>query len=322
MVQGGQYSPTDARSFGVEVPLLQFSVALFTGLVASTFIPSVRRSLPRPIEKGLWAGFLFVCVLGIVSVTDPNARDLTASAAWGLDQVINTIIGLALGGIVSWIYDHRFSVAVWLVIAAGVDLLALILMSSLRSAQSWQPRVRLREWMELPPATRPVPAQVPAADPLAGVNRRLTAATLVLAAAVLTRTVDVSIWIRNVMLPREARRMALAAQAGKVGSRARLEALREATAHLQFAARAWYEGAGQPALEGFAVKAGGAVRSARAAGRGLTAPGLQGGEVVDIQSLLNAQSIGWYGPLLAGPTEPSRGDHDATEHEPTDRLAS
>jgi len=308
----------------VELPLLQLAIALFTGLVAATFVPSVRRALPGVVEKGLWAAFLFFCVLGIVSVTDKNARDLTASAAWGIDQVINTMIGLALGGAMSWVYDHRFTVAVWLVIVAGADVFALILMSSLRSARSWQPRVRLREWMELPPAPRPAPAPapVPLVDPLAGINRRLTAATLVFAAVLLTRTVDLSIWVRNVMLPRQARRMALAAQAGKAGSRARLEALRDATAHLQFAARAWYDGAGQPALEGLAVKAGGAVRSARAAGRGLATPALQGGEVVDIQALLSAQSIGWYGPLLAGPAEPSRGDHDATEHEPTDRLAS
>lgn len=306
----------------MELPLLQFWIALFTGVIAATFLPPVRRSIPRPVEKALWVGFLFVCVVGVISVTDQNARDLTASVAWGIDQVINTMIGLALGGVMDWLYAHRFETAVWLIIVAGADVFALILMSSMRSAQAWQPRVRLREWMELPPeVAQPATVRVPAADPLVAVNRRLAAATLVVGAALLARTVDMSIWIRNVMLPREARRMARAAQAGKAGSRARLEALREATAHLQFAARAWYDGAGQPALSGLALKAGGAVQAARAAGRGLGTTSLNG-EVVDIQALLGAQSIGWYGPLIAGPTESSRGDHDAVEHEPTDRLAS
>jgi hypothetical protein len=145
---------------------------------------------------------------------------------------------------------------------------------------------------------------------------------MVLGAAMLTRTVDLSIWIRNVMLPREARRLAHAAQAGRVGSRARLESLRDATAHLQYAARAWYAAAGEPAVNGLAVKANGAVHSARAARRGLRPAALRPGQVVDIQALLSAQSIGWYGPLGAGSNQPRRGEHDAAEPPQTDRLAS
>jgi hypothetical protein len=307
----------------VEVPLPQLWIALFTGIVATTLVPAVRRGIPRPVEKGLWAGLIAFCALGVMNVTNVDARSLTAAIVWGVDQVLNTILGQVLDGAMAWLYARRFELAVWLVIVAGVDVFALILMRSMRSAQAWRPRVRLREWMELP-ATPAVPATVavPAADPLANLNRRLMAATLLLAAALLTRTVDASIWIRNVMLPRQAQRMASAAQAGKDGSRARLEALREVTAHLQFAARAWYDGAGQPALNGLTARAGDAMHTALAAGRALHTPALQGGEVVDIQGLLSVQSIGWYGPLIAGPTELLAGDHDVTEQQQTDRLAS
>src|SRR5207237_2280401 len=89
------------------------------------------------------------------------------------------------------------------------------------------------------------------------------AASGVVGAAVLTKMVDASIWFRDVMLPREARRLAKAAEAGKLDSRTRLEALREASAHLQYAARAWYAAAGEPAINGIAIKATGAARAAQ-----------------------------------------------------------
>ena len=42
-----QYSCSGRRSHGVEVPLLlQFSIALFTGMVAATFVPPVRKAIP------------------------------------------------------------------------------------------------------------------------------------------------------------------------------------------------------------------------------------------------------------------------------------
>jgi len=179
--------------------------------------------------------------------------------------------------------------------------------------------VRLREWMELPVATRmPVAQQVPA-DPLVDVNRRFAGATGVLGAAMLSRTLNFSTWIRNVMLPRELRRLMGAARSGRAGSRAGMESVRDATAHLGFAARAWYAAAGQPAVNGVATKASGAVR---VAGRGLRPAAMRAAEVVDIQALLSAQSIGWYGPLGAVRAEPSRGDNDGTDSERPDTLAS
>jgi len=309
----------------VEVPLLlQFSIALFTGMVAATFVPPVRRSIPTPVEILLWVGFLTVCVLGVASITDPNARELSASAAWGADQIINTMVGLTLGGFGGWILDHRFPIASWLVIVAGADIFGLMFLRSMRSAGPWRPRIRLREWMELPV---PEPAVVVArrrripADPLADVNRRLVAAGAIAGTAALARLIDLSIWVRDVMVPREARRLAQAAATGKVESHARLEALRYATAHLQYAARSWYAAAGEPAINGLAAKAGSAARTARAARPGLSPTALRPDQVIDIHALMSAQSLGWYGPLHTAPNE-SPGEQDDAESQRPDRLAS
>src|SRR2546423_2081407 len=164
---------------GVEVPLLlQFSIALFTGMVAATFVPPVRRSIPKLVEILLWAAFVSVCVLGVASITDPNARELSASAAWGADQIVNTMAGLLFGGFGGWVSEHRFSIASWLVIIAGADIFALMFLGSIRSAQPWQPRIRLREWMELPvaePARVVARRQLLSTDPLTDVNRKLAA---------------------------------------------------------------------------------------------------------------------------------------------------
>ncbi|TMC84973.1 MAG: hypothetical protein E6J06_05065 [Chloroflexi bacterium] len=309
----------------MEVPLLlQFSIALFTGMVAATFVPPVRRSIPTPVEVLLWVGFLTVCVLGVASITDPNARELSASAAWGADQIINTMVGLTLGGLGGWILDHRFPIASWLVIVAGADIFGLMFLRSMRSAGPWRPRIRLREWMELPV---PEPAAVVArrrlipADPLADVNRRLVAAGAIAGTAVLAWLIDLSIWVRDVMVPREARRLAQAAATGKVESHARLEGLRDATAHLQYAARSWYAAAGEPAINGLAAKAGSAARTARAARPGLSPTALRPDQVIDIHALMSAQSLGWYGPLNTAPNE-SPGEQDDAESQRPDRLAS
>jgi hypothetical protein len=307
----------------VEGPLLlQFSIALFTGLVATTLVPTVRRSIPRFVEVLSWIGLVVACTIGVVSITDPNARELSASAAWGVDQLITTLLALSLGGVVSWFSENRFVLATWLVIAVGVDIFVLILRSSMRSGMGWQPRVRLGEWMELPVHAAPARRPVAVTDPLAGVNRRIAATIALIGAAVLAKVVVLSIWIRDAALPREARRLAHAAEAGRVESRARRESLRDATAHLQFAARAWYAAAGEPAVNSLAVKATDALRTARAAQRGLRPPAHRSGQVIDIKALLSAQSIGWYGPLSTAPTPHVDGDDDAAESQRSDRLAS
>jgi len=299
--------------------LLQFSIALFMGMVAATFVPPVRRSIPRSVEVFLWIALVTACVLGVMSITDPAARELSASAAWAADQIVSTLIGLMFGGVSAWVSEHRFSIASWLIMIAGADIFALMFISSWRNSRAWRPRVRLREWMELP-VPAPVPARsVALMDPTADVNRRLAAASAVVGSAVLTKMVDASIWFRDVMLPREARRLAKAAEAGKLDSRTRLESLREASAHLQYAARAWYAAAGEPAINGIAIKATGAARAAQ---RSLRPARFGAGQVIDIQALLSAQSIGWYGPLTAGPIEPPQGEQDVTQPPESDRLAS
>ena len=314
-----QYSRRGARSLGVQVPLLlQFSIALFTGMVAATFVPPVRRAIPRPVEIALWVALVTVCVVGVTSITDPNARELSAAAAWGADQIFNTTVGLLLGGVGTWISDHRFPIASWLVIVAGVDVFALMFLSSMRSARRWEPRVRLREWMELPlpePESAPARRRLTVADPLADVNRRLAAMAAVAGTGLMAALVELSIWLRDVMVPSQTRALTRAAAASRIQSRAGLDSLRDATAHLHYAARSWYAAAGEPALSGLAT------RTVKVARRSLKPVVLRPGEVIDIQALLSAQSIGWYGPLSAGPALPP-GGNDAAESERSDRLAS
>ena len=277
----------------VGVPLLsQFSIALLTGLVAGTCVPSVRKSIPKIVEIGLWIAFVSVCMFTMTSITDRNARELSASAVWGADQVINTMIGLTIGGIGGWILDHRFPISSWLVILAGADILALTFLRSLRSGQKWMPPVHLGEWIEVAAALGPVPARPTVAqDPLADINRRAAALTAIACTACLAKIIELSIWIRD-------------------ESAAQFESLREMRDHLQYAARAWFAAAVEPAL--------GAV--AERAKRGLRPAALRPGADIDIWRLLSAQSNVWYGPP-AGSTL-STWEEDAPETQESDRLAS
>jgi hypothetical protein len=304
----------------VEGPLLlQFSIALFTGMVAATLVPPVRKSIPRPVEILAWTALLLACVIGIIGIASPNARELTMSAVWGIDQVISTLVGLLGAGLVGWLADNRFAVATVVMFVLGADILALALVRSFRKSRGWQPRVRLIEWMELP-RLAPAPPQ-PVAVPYAldELNRKWGAAAAIAGAALLTWLLNFAIWSRDVLLPRQAERLARAAAAGRVGSRAGLESLRDTAAQLQFAARAWYTAAGAPAVNDLTTKATTAVRSVRTA-RGAEAPGLGPSRAVDIRVLLSAQSIGWYGPVRPAPAVREEEDEDASQR--TDRLAS
>lgn len=304
----------------MEVPLLlQGSIALFTGMVAATFVPPVRRSIPKAVEVFLWIAFVTACVLGVTSITDPNARELSTSGAWAADQIVSTLFGLTFGGVGAWVSEHRFLIASWMIIIAGADIFALMFIGSWRSGRAWQPRVRLREWMELPaPAVRPERVVI-ATEPLADMNRRLAAASAFVAAAALTKLLDASIWFRDVIVPREAQRLVHVAGVGRVSSRARLGSLRDASAQLQYATHAWYVAAGEPAVNGIAGLAADAARTAQ---RSLRPANLRPGQVIDIAALLSAQSIGWYGPMTVGPMQPSHGEHDVSAPQESDRLAS
>lgn len=304
----------------MEVPLLlQFSIALFTGMVAATLVPPVRKSIPRPAEIVAWIALVVACVIGVISIASPNARELTTSAAWGIDQVISTLVGLLGAGFVGWLAVNRFTVATVVVFLLGADILALAMVHSYRKARGWQPQVRLAEWMELPRLTTPTPRPVVVPYALDELNRKWAAATAVAGAALLTWLLNFAIWSRDVLLPRQAERLAHAAAVGRVGSRAGLESLRDTVSQLQFAARAWYTAAGAPAVNDLATKATSAVRTVRS-GRGAEAPGLAPSRAVDIRALLSAQSIGWYGPMRPAPLVREEEDEDASGQ--ADRLAS
>lgn len=283
-------------------------------MVAATLVPSVRRAIPGPLEVALWIGLFLVCTLGIVGVSNPSAQELTSSALWGVDQIINTAVGLAMGRLMGWITDNRFTIAWWLTVLAGVDLLGLALVRSRRLAQGWKPRVRLGEWMEMPPPAILAAQPAAAVDGLTELNRRLAASATVARAQVLSLLFGFAIWMRDVVLPRGAHGLAQATEEGRGESRARLESFRDATLHLQFAVRSWYAAAGAPVVDDLGLRATEAIR--------LAAARATPGEVIDIQVLMSAQSIGWYGPLTAGTSLPAHGEEDGAEPERSDRLAS
>jgi hypothetical protein len=324
---------SEPRFLGVATPLIfQFSIALFTGMVAATLAPPVRRVVPRPVEITLWAMLVVACVFGVLSITNPHARELTMSAFWGVDQIIMTLAGLLGAGLTGWLHDTRFTLATCLTIACGVDLMALALLRSYREGRAWQPRVRLYEWMELPRLA--VPAIEPVAVPYAPdeLSRKLEAAMAVGGTALLAWAVRFLIWARDVMLPQQAARVARAAAAGRVESRAGLESLRNTVAQLQFAARAWYVAAGAPAVRAGASRLGladfnspaaqatEAVRSIGSGGADGGAPAATPGRVIDIQVLVSALSIGWYGPMRPASTVQAEEGED--ESQQTGRLAS
>jgi hypothetical protein len=308
------------RFLDVEIPLiLQFSIALFTGMVAVTLVPSIRKSVPRPIEIGLWTALMGACVIGMLGITSANARELTSSAVWGVDQVIGTTVGLLFAGMLGWIADNRFTISTWTVIGCGVDIMALALLRSHRESLSWLPLIRLGEWMELP---RLAPKREPVVVPYAldGANRRLGAATAVAGASLLALSRNFHMWGRQVLLPRQAERLAHAAALGRVESRARLDSIRDTASQVQFAARAWYTVAGAPAVNDLATKATDVVRTVKSGQRG-DAAGEKRGRLVDIRILLRPQSLGWYGPMRPAPKgHGEEGDADGSGQ--AGRLAS
>lgn len=274
------------RFLDVEGPLLlQFSIALFTGMVAATLVPHVRRSIPRPIELAMWAVLVVVCVIGVSSITNPHARELTASVFWGVDQIVTTLAGLLGAGFTGWLVEHRFTIAIALTLACGADIMALALMRSHRMSRGWQPRIRLHEWMELPrPNRAPEPVVVPyAIDEL---NRKWAAALAVAGAALLTWSVDFLIWARGVLLPQLARRLAPAI--GRLGTTAATEVVRIMS-------------------NGWRAEDGEAAPSSS--------------NVVDIHVLVTALSLGWYGAMRpVAAVQAVKEDED--EPQQTGRLAS
>src|SRR5260370_764226 len=221
-------------------------------MVAATLVPPVGRVVPRPIEIALWGALVVVCVVGVLSITNPQARELTASAVWGVDQVIIALGGLLGAGLTGSLLDNRFTLATCLTIACGVDVVALALLRSYRKGRVWQPRVRLYEWMELPRLSRaPEPVVAPyAVDEL---SRRLEAVMATAGAALLAWAGHFLIWSRDVMLPQQAARLPHATTVGRIESRAGLEPLRDAPPHLQFPAPALHLPAVSPPVPTLAL---------------------------------------------------------------------
>jgi hypothetical protein len=185
---------------------LQLSVAVCAGMVAATLVPSARRTIPRWFEAGLWIALIVLCWIGVSTIQDARARELTNSIAWALAQIGKAALGLLGAGFTGWLSDHRFVIATWVVIVSGVDVFLLALISSWRQGQGWQPRVGLGDWLELPALAAPKPVVV-LEDPFAELNRLCAAVMAVAWAAALQWILNFAIWVRQVFLPREAQRL-------------------------------------------------------------------------------------------------------------------
>ena len=186
----------------------EFLIVLFAGMVGFVI---VRRGISRPVELVLWIGLVWVCVLGVASTHDRQTRALTAAAVWGSTQIMGTIAGLMGQGFMGWIYENRVMVADWVILMFGLDLLALVLLRTHRRTQGWRPRVRLRDWMEMPRTGLPQPAPVPVVSGVDELNERFNEWAPDAAAGASTRLTLALIWALEVVLPaagRELRRIA------------------------------------------------------------------------------------------------------------------
>jgi hypothetical protein len=304
--------------FGVGTPLgLQFSIALCTAMVAATFAPTVRRLMPRWFEIALWVALIFVCWLGVASIKDPHARELTSSINWALGQIFNTMIGLAGLSILDALHANRFAIANAVVTLFGADLLVLALLSTYREGRGWQPKVRLGEWLEVP--ATPVPALVRAPQPYAidELNERLTAASATAGAAAATWSVQFLIWARDFGLPRAEERLAKAAAVGRVETRVLLDAVRETAGELESGART-FVAASAPEVNKLALRVAAILNGVTEAEQRVSPSAGNLAQVVDIQALRVAQSLGRFG--RAQSTE--KKDDIENDAKDPDRLAS
>jgi hypothetical protein len=283
----------------MDMPL---SVALCAGSAAAMLVAPVRRSVPRWIEALIWIALIVACWLAVTNQSQANVRYLTESVAWGLDQIVKTSIGLMFSAVLAWMSDHRFPIAYAVVLVLGADMLLLALLRTRRQAEALQPRILLGEWIEFPLHRAPARVEVPYA--IDEWNRRAEHAAAMLGAALLTWLVHLMIWSRDVVIPRARARQAEVVGAGHTRATAGLESLRKRAIQLQAGTRA--------------RRAGWALRRAALgeAGHAMTDD-----QVINIQALLAAQSIGWYGPILPAPSIAGSDIEEGHEDE-SDRLAS
>jgi hypothetical protein len=296
---------------------LQFTIALCVGLVAVTFAPRVRRSIPRWFEIALWVAMVFVCWIGIASVNEPHARELTDAVNWAAGQIVRMLLGLAGASVLDTLAANRFAIANAVVTLFGADLLALALVSTYREGRAWQPQVRLRDWHELPLVTKQaVVAAGPVPYAIDALNEKWAAATATAGAAAATWSVQFLIWARDVGLPRAEERLALAVAVGRVETKVWLESVRETARELESSARTLYE-TSTPEANKLALRVAAILNGVTDAEHRLTPGAANIAQVVDIQALRILQSLGRTG--RAASTD-EKEDENGSEH--TDQLAS
>jgi hypothetical protein len=262
-------------------------IALFAGMVA---IAIMWRGTSKPVEFVLWIGLIWVCVLGVASTHDKQTRELTSAAVWGATQIVGTIAGLMGQTFLAWLSEHRFAVATWVVLAFGVDLLAIVLLHTHRQAIGWQPRVRLRDWMEMPRPGKPQPGPAPVVSGVDELNERFNRWAPLATASALMQLTLLLIWALDVIVPAAARR------------------LREAAFAANGARRRVADGAKVVDIETLAARAA-SVR------------GWAGGALNQVAS---APEFDWMSGYAALPARIDGGmeDLEAQEPDPRDRLAS
>jgi hypothetical protein len=187
-------------------------IALFAGMVAFAIL---RRGTPRAVELVLWIGLIWVCVLGVTSTHDKQTRELTTAAAWGAVQTVGAVAGLLGQNFLAWLSEHRSAVATWVVLALGVDVLAIVLQQAHRQAVGWQPQVRLRDWMEMPRPGRQQPTRPPVMSAVDELNARFNRWAPLAIAGALTQLTLLLIWSLDVLVPAAVRGLRDAASAAQ-----------------------------------------------------------------------------------------------------------
>ncbi|TMF01328.1 MAG: hypothetical protein E6I39_03490 [Chloroflexi bacterium] len=173
-------------------------IALFAGMVGFAIL---RRGTARSVEILLWIGLIWVCVLGVTSTHDKQTRELTSAAAWGATQSVGAVAGVMSQTFMAWLSE--------------------LLLQTHRQAVGWQPRVRLRDWMEMPRPAKPQPAQAPVDAGVDELNARFNRWAPLATAGALMQMTLLLIWSLDVMVPAAARKLRHAAFAAN-GARRRV----------------------------------------------------------------------------------------------------
>jgi hypothetical protein len=287
-------------------------------MVAATFAPSVRRSIPRWFEIALWVALIIVCWLGIASISQPQVRELTDSVNWAVGRILSTVLGLLGASVIDVLLAHRFGIANTVVTLFGACLLALALISTRRQGLGWQPQVKLRDWMEFPRAAAPALVTVQAGpSAIDELNERLAAATAVAGAAAATWSVQFLIWARDVGLPRAEARLALAAAVGRVETKVWLESVRETARELDWGTPTRFASGSAVEVNKLALRVAAILNGVVDAEQRI-APGAHNlAQVVDLQALRIAQTLG---RIDRAASTGEKEDGNVSEH--PDRLAS